>query len=303
MKIMLASDGSEYSDEAARFLTRLALTPEDEVVVFHCLSEIPYEDDFKACYAVYKATKQGIAPKILDSALKVLKPVKAKIKTLAVEGYPETTIVSEAMERDVDLIVMGSRGLRGARALFVGSATRAIAINSPKPVLVIKLPLRETEGPLEVLLAIDGSGCSDAACGFLAHFPFPKGSRLSVLHIRKPTLPDIPAQFRQDIEGKLLETVRELKARGLAESEDIIEQATTRISSRFSGNVASISRDGDPASEILETADKINPDMIVLGSRGLKGVKGMLGSVARDVLSHSSCSVLICKREQSTAPQ
>ncbi|NOZ68981.1 MAG: universal stress protein, partial [Deferribacteres bacterium] len=41
MKILLATDGSEYSDEAARFLTRLDLSADDEIVVLHALSWTP----------------------------------------------------------------------------------------------------------------------------------------------------------------------------------------------------------------------------------------------------------------------
>ena len=47
--------------------------------------------------------------------------------------------------------------------------------------------------------------------------------------------------------------------------------------------------------EIIDEAERINADLIALGSRGLKGVRGMLGSVSRRVLGHAHCPVLIGK--------
>ena len=48
--------------------------------------------------------------------------------------------------------------------------------------------------------------------------------------------------------------------------------------------------------EIVEYADKNKIDMIVIGSRGLSGIKKMLlGSVANDVVAYAHCLVSITK--------
>ena len=53
---------------------------------------------------------------------------------------------------------------------------------------------------------------------------------------------------------------------------------------------------GDYAEAILETADNTDADMIVIGSRGLGGLKGLLlGSVSNKVALHAKCSVLTVK--------
>jgi nucleotide-binding universal stress UspA family protein len=56
-----------------------------------------------------------------------------------------------------------------------------------------------------------------------------------------------------------------------------------------------MTQDGDSSLEILNTAKASKIDIIAIGNRGLKGIKGMLGSVSRYILSHSECSVLIEK--------
>jgi nucleotide-binding universal stress UspA family protein len=50
---------------------------------------------------------------------------------------------------------------------------------------------------------------------------------------------------------------------------------------------------GDPADALLEVADMVGASMIVVGSRGMHGVKRMLGSVANKVSHRAGCSVLI----------
>jgi nucleotide-binding universal stress UspA family protein len=54
-------------------------------------------------------------------------------------------------------------------------------------------------------------------------------------------------------------------------------------------------RFGDPSEEILKVAETLNADIIAVGSSGMRGIKGMLGSVSRYVMNHTACSVLIGK--------
>jgi nucleotide-binding universal stress UspA family protein len=55
-------------------------------------------------------------------------------------------------------------------------------------------------------------------------------------------------------------------------------------------------RHGDPAAEIIAGAEASGADLIVLGSRGLTGLtRLLLGSVARNVLSGSTASVLVVR--------
>lgn len=53
---------------------------------------------------------------------------------------------------------------------------------------------------------------------------------------------------------------------------------------------------GDPATEIVELANEIETDLIVIPSHGYAGIKRMLlGSVAQDVVRHAKCPVLVLK--------
>lgn len=60
--------------------------------------------------------------------------------------------------------------------------------------------------------------------------------------------------------------------------------------------VVKVYRTGDPADTITEYAKEIDADLIIMGSRGLGLVRGvLLGSVSKYVLEHTKCPVLIVK--------
>jgi nucleotide-binding universal stress UspA family protein len=58
------------------------------------------------------------------------------------------------------------------------------------------------------------------------------------------------------------------------------------------------SREADPAEAILDVAESVDADLIVVGSRGLSGFKKyLLGSVSAEVASHARCNVMIVRPE------
>ncbi len=50
---------------------------------------------------------------------------------------------------------------------------------------------------------------------------------------------------------------------------------------------------GDPAEVIITTADQVHADLIVVGNRGMKGARRVLGSVPNSVAHGANCSVAI----------
>jgi len=53
---------------------------------------------------------------------------------------------------------------------------------------------------------------------------------------------------------------------------------------------------GDPSSEVIEIAKKEHVDLIILGSRGLGAIKGVLmGSVSQKIIQAAPCPVMIVK--------
>jgi nucleotide-binding universal stress UspA family protein len=76
----------------------------------------------------------------------------------------------------------------------------------------------------------------------------------------------------------------------------IMDRAEADARSRQVPSVETTIRDGDPASVIIEVADRIKPDFLVVGSRGLGGVQRLLlGSVSQKVSQSVGCTVVLVK--------
>jgi len=294
MKILLATDGSEHSNGAARFLTRLNLSSVDEIAVFHAVYWIPFLYDTESYYDTFREIKEEIAPKIIDSALDILKPVHARISTYILDGSPEQCIIDVAAKSEADLIVMGARGIEGIESLFVGSVTRSVAIKSAKPVLVTKLPVSEEPDKMKILFATDGSEYSIGTGEFLSGIPLPHNTQITILNVMPSEFPDIPEAFVPEIIEQMIKVAEKFKAMRLIESERITNQARQYLSKKFK-NIEVLSEVGDPSTVILKTAESLGTDLIAVGCRGLRGIKGMMGSVSRNILTHSKSSVLIGK--------
>lgn len=299
MKILFATDGSEYSEGAARFLTCLNLSQDDEITIFHAVSWVPFLYDEESYYSSFKEIKKELAPRILDSAADILKPVNAKISTAIIDGSPEYYIVKAAEESDMDMIVMGARGIKGIKSLFIGSVTKSVAVNSPKPVFIAKLPVCKKSDRIKILFATDGSDYSVATGEFLSSIPFPDNTEITILNVIWSDFSDIPERFAMEVNERVKEAVVKDRTIEFTESERVIEQARKYLSKRFK-NINVLSKVGDPSSEILNTAETLKADIITVGCRGLSGIKGIMGSVSRNILTHSKCSVLIGKTLKAT---
>ena len=294
MKILLPTDGSENSETAAKFFKRLNVSSNDEITVLHVINDDQFQDKNDYYYTKIKEIKQLIAPKILDSAVNILKTVPAKITTALMNGYPDTCIIDAAVDLNTDIIVMGPKRLKGIKSRIVGSVTKSVSITSPKSVLVIKPPQEESSGRLKILFTTDGSDYARKAEETFSLIPFHDDIEITVLHIITPAFYDVPDKFVTKVDASLWEDFKKYSSVELEKSEKIIAQTTESLSKRFS-NINTLTKTGDPSDEILQTAKELNVDIIVIGSKGMGGFKGVVGSISRYILSVAECSVMIGK--------
>jgi nucleotide-binding universal stress UspA family protein len=76
----------------------------------------------------------------------------------------------------------------------------------------------------------------------------------------------------------------------------IISNAEQEAQSKQVKSVRAMLADGDPASVILEVADKEKPELLVVGSRGLGGIQRLLtGSVSQKVCNSAGCTVVVVR--------
>lgn len=291
MKILLATDGSEYSEAAEKFLGLFIFSPKDIVILFHVVSEIPYEDEYSK--QILHAIKR-VSPKILQQSEDALKPLPVRIIKEEGAGVPEIEITRKADETDVDLIVMGARGVKGISSLFLGSVTRAVSALSSRPILVTKPNTKAAGEGMKVLFCADGSDSSMKTARILAQLPFPERTELTILTMAWSAFGDIPDRFALEVNDEMKDSLTRIRTMEAQAAGKIIDSVKAQLSGRFP-IIHSVVKGGDPAQEILRYAGEMQSDLIAMGSRGIKGVRGMLGSVSRRVLGRAECSVLIGK--------
>ena len=136
----------------------------------------------------------------------------------------------------------------------------------------------------KILCPIDFSQHAELVVEWAIHLAQEHDSEVLLLHAYH-----LPVEFQQ-LEGAYLpadfwESVKEEAERSLA-----IYAESARA---MSVSVREIVREGYPASVIQEEAREENADMIVMGSRGLSGLKHLLlGSIAERVVQKAHCPVL-----------
>lgn len=294
MKVLLATDGSENSEAAARFLTEFNFTPDDRINILHAVNWVPILTEWEYLYENFKEIQDEVVPKILNATADIMKPLKAQISTSSKEDYPDKAIVDAAAEMEADLIVMGASGIRGIGAYIIGSVTRLVAIKSHKPVLIVKPAEGKKTGRLKVLFATDGSAYSDAVVKILSSIPFPDGIECTILHVIPTVFKEIPERFAVEVNDRIKNIVAATRESEMKESEKILDKAYKGLSGKFA-KIEKRTSFGDPSTVILAEAKASDADIIAVGTSGMRGLKGILGSVARYVLNHSRCSVLIGK--------
>lgn len=144
---------------------------------------------------------------------------------------------------------------------------------------------------MKILLAIDGSACSDAAVEEVARRPWPDGTVVKVVTAIETPLPPTPETWAVP-----LNYFEEMEAALRKQGRNIIGRALEKLKSNKSLRNDGVLVPGSPRAAILDEAESWNPDLIVLGSHGYGALKRfLLGSVSQAVVSHAKCSVEVVR--------
>jgi len=151
-----------------------------------------------------------------------------------------------------------------------------------------------------VLFATDGSVCAEETEKVLSLIPFHPDTSVTAVYVSLSAYMDIPDRYCPGMDERMKKIVAGMRLSETEHAEKVLEQARTRLQEKFR-TAAVLIKNGDPSEQILQAARETRADIIALGSRGIRGVSGMLGSVARNILGHADCSVLVCKRGKDKA--
>ena len=221
---------------------------------------------------------------------------------LVKKGFPGEEILKTIHTKDVDLVVLGTRGYSKATGFLLGSVSQWVLQEAPCSVLIARPMPREKTNVrgMKLLVATDGSPDSRAAVDFVKTVKLPASSQITLLHVVKKQVFETEQTLTADSkrENEFAKLAEELLAIRGREGANLLEQTRKALSSHdlpiqdrlVFGNVAD---------EILKTARYMRADLIVMGSRGLTGVKRVfLGSVSNKVVHSAGCSVAVIRNKK-----
>jgi nucleotide-binding universal stress UspA family protein len=146
---------------------------------------------------------------------------------------------------------------------------------------------------MKILLAIDGSPCSDAAVEVVGDRPWPAGTLVKVLNAFEQPLPatvegwTLPQNYFEEMEQAVRRQAQSVVERALAQLGQK-QNKTITVDAEFIP--------GTPRAVILEEAERWGADLIVVGSHGYsRWERFLMGSVSQGVVLHAKCSVEVVR--------
>lgn len=295
MRVLVAIDGSEPAGLAVDLVANAVWPPDSQIVVAEAVETGAgiYGGPWPAL-AVFdtdriEADIRAAAQRtVLEAREKLTRP-GLKVDWVVLRGRPATAIVDQARRMHADLVVVGSRGHGTIESMLLGSVSAEVVDHAPAPVLVARSPYLA-----RIVLGWDGSSCAARAADLLRTLPIFVGSQVRVVSVTDVKIPwwtGFPEAGSPEMMPMYVDAVDASRK----QHDELAREMAAKLQN--AGLTAEGDRrDGDAATEILAAASASKADLIVVGTHGRTGLKRLvLGSVARNVLQHATCSVLVVR--------
>jgi nucleotide-binding universal stress UspA family protein len=300
MRILVGTDGSECADVAVDLVAAMEWPPDSTIHVVTAVASgaavfggpwppLPPIDTTAIDDDIHQQAQAN-----LDAARARLTTPGRIVETSISDGRAADVIVSLAQRSDADAIVVGSRGHGTLESMLLGSTSAEVVDRADVPVLVAR-----GSAIGRVVYAWDGSACAEEGSRVLTAW-----GAFAASEVRVVSVADASPIWWESV-GRVDELAAAAAYAEAAEpSRTQHEELARDMAHRLEGaglEAVPERRDGDPAEQIVAVAKSWQAGLIVVGTRGRTGLRRFLmGSVARNVLHHAHCSVLIVRECRAT---
>jgi nucleotide-binding universal stress UspA family protein len=299
-KILIAYDGSAGAQHAVNEMLRAGLPERCEARVI-AIADVWLPPEPEISEDIFGNRSERNAIERFQKAKEILAEAKEtavcgarllhshfptwSISNVAKADSPSWGIVSEATRWGADLVVIGSHGRTQLEKFFLGSVSYKVVAEARCSVRVVRGPKREGDGPLRIIIGLDGSDDSREAANEVLERRWLAESEVELVTVVDPKL-------RSSIEGQTENSKR---------PEDWVETVALEIKGKFeSKQIKSHFKEfeGDPKRILLQEASDWKADAIFLGARGLDhGARQYLGTLASAVCTRAPCTVEIVRKK------
>jgi nucleotide-binding universal stress UspA family protein len=290
-RILFATDFSRWAQRAEDYACALACSWKASLTVLS-VAEFP-----PGLNPDYPINQQYLAD-LLKNVLSQLVDFKSRAErrgiaatTRVATGIPSEEVITAARAEDSDLIVVGTRGKTGLAHVLLGSTAERVIRGAFCPVLAVRTEPTDTQDErarsepvtLErILVPVDFSDCSLDALEYAVVVAQQAKASLMLLHVLEPVSYGLDFDLGH-IRSR--EDVRESWTKRLEELASSRQHPDVAVDVRLRG--------GLPADSILDAAQTLPCDLIVMGTHGRRGIAHALsGSVAEAVLRKAHCPVI-----------
>jgi nucleotide-binding universal stress UspA family protein len=300
MKVLVGIDGSEGGWEALRQAAWWITPQRDQLVAYYAPPRVKVAKRGGSPDDLTERMRLGVAHAVFDEARGRLPGELASgMETILGVGDPREELLRAADDYNVDLIVVGARGLGPIRSMFMGSVSQVLARHAHQPVLIARRKADKASDPtLRVLVPLDAIPPSRRMNDFLCQLAWPAQCQGRLMHV-------VESLFGGELPEWLLERANYAKDEEVARTYlhementkhrkfDELTSYRAQLPAAFA-NEAPIVLEGYPAEQILHTAAADDVDVIVMGRKEMSGFERfMIGSTAERVTLYAPCSVLL----------
>jgi nucleotide-binding universal stress UspA family protein len=141
--IVAGTDGSDTAAEAVRQATELARTLGAKIYLVSAYEPVPESRLRAERFQVPEDLQWMINPRedverTLEDGAEAMRAAGVEVETLAREGDPADAILDVAEEKGADLIVIGNKGMTGAKRFLLGSVPNKVSHHAPCSVMIIR---------------------------------------------------------------------------------------------------------------------------------------------------------------------
>lgn len=280
MRVLYATDGGTAARDAGRVIELLADRDRIEVVAASVVSTGPPEPRHLSAALQSDDARRQIAKDAVDEAVATLGAQDVTVDGVVREGRPTETLLELAVERDVELIVVGS-GVTWFGARLLGSVSTGLLHAAPTSVLIANAAPSGT--PAQVVAGVDGSDHAARALDVATSFLDPERCAIRVVAAAKLMAPTLMPPYTGYATAA---PSPEVEAEALAPSRENADRAADLLRERgFTADVAVML--GHPVKRLLAEVDNVGAALAVVGSRGLDALdRAVLGSVSDQVVRY-----------------
>jgi nucleotide-binding universal stress UspA family protein len=207
-------------------------------------------------------------------------------------GHPPQVIAESASELEVDLIVLGRRGLGDAEGLILGSVSHEVEHLVDCPVMTVTDQTRGCRMQ-NILLAVDDTAHANRASEVAGELAAATDATLTIIYV----MSEVPRLATSDELARRVE-YQSISSREAEEQRavGILGAAARRAQRHGAMRIERVIDSGHPARVISRRAEEIGADAICLGRRGLGSVGGLLQrSTSHKVSKDAEATVITVK--------